>query len=291
MTPSDRLPTVALLGTGTMGLPMAQNLLRAGLPLRVWNRTREKADALAADGAVVADDPAAAVDGAEIVVTMLDAVDAVRETIAAAAPSLGRDAVWVQASTVGVEGTQGLAELAEDFGVRFVDAPVLGTRGPAETGTLVVLASGPEDALDLADPVFAAIGSRTLRVGRAGAGTRVKLVANSWVLAVTTATAEAFALAEGLDVDPRTFVESVSGGPLDLPYLHVKGQSMLDGDYPASFSVKNALKDARLVGAAADASGVRNGIAAVAAGHLDRAMEAGHGEDDLAALYRGVKAD
>jgi 3-hydroxyisobutyrate dehydrogenase len=290
MTTETR-PTVALLGTGTMGLPMARNLLRAGLPLRVWNRTPEKAQPLADDGATIAETPAAAVDGADVVVTMLDAIDAVRETIAAASPGLDHGQVWVQASTVGVEGTQGLAELAEEFGLRFVDAPVLGTLKPAEDGTLVVLASGPEDALDVAQPVFDAIGSRTMRVGRAGAGTRVKLVANSWVLAVTAATAEAFALAEGLDVDPRTFLESVSGGPLDLPYLQVKGQAMLDGAYAPSFSVRNALKDARLVGAAADGAGVRNGIAAVAAEHLDRAEQAGHGDDDMAALYRGVKQD
>jgi 3-hydroxyisobutyrate dehydrogenase len=288
---TETRPTVALLGTGTMGLPMARNLLRAGLPLRVWNRTPEKARPLADDGATVAETPAAAVDGADVVVTMLDAIDAVRETIAAAAPGLDRGQVWVQTSTVGVEGTQGLAELAEEFGLRFVDAPVLGTLKPAEDGTLVVLASGPDDALDVAEPVFDAIGSRTMRVGRAGAGTRVKLVANSWVLAVTAATAEAFALAEGLDVDPRTFLESVSGGPLDLPYLQVKGQAMLDGSYAPSFSVRNALKDARLVGAAADGAGVRNGIAAVAAEHLDRADQAGHGDDDMAALYKGVKRD
>lgn len=285
---TDQTPTVALLGTGTMGLPMGRNLLRAGLPLRAWNRTAEKARPLADDGAAVADDPAAAVGGADVVITMLDAVDAVRETIAAAAPGLHRGQVWVQASTVGVEGTQGLAELAEEFGLRFVDAPVLGTLKPAQDGTLVVLASGPDDALDVAGPVFDAIGSRTMRVGRAGAGTRVKLVANSWVLAVTAATAEAFALAEGLDVDPRTFLEAVSGGPLDLPYLQMKGQAMLDDAYGPGFSVRNALKDARLVGAAADGAGVRNGIAGVAAEHLDRAERAGHGEDDMAALYKGV---
>jgi 3-hydroxyisobutyrate dehydrogenase len=290
MTETSR-PTVALLGTGTMGLPMARNLLRAGLSLRVWNRTLDKARPLAEDGATVAETPAAAVDGADVVVTMLDAIDAVRETIAAAAPGLDRGQVWVQASTVGVEGTHGLAELAEEFGLRFVDAPVLGTLKPAQDGTLVVLASGTDDALDVATPVFDAIGSRTMRVGRAGAGTRVKLVANSWVLAVTAATAEAFALAEGLDVDPRTFLEAVSGGPLDLPYLQVKGQAMLDGAYDPSFSVRNALKDARLVGAAADGAGVRNGIAAVAAEHLDRAEQAGHGDDDMAALYQGVKRD
>ncbi|MGX6447490.1 NAD(P)-dependent oxidoreductase [Patulibacter sp. S7RM1-6] len=285
---TDSRPTVALLGTGTMGLPMGQNLLAAGLPLRVWNRTAEKARPLADAGATLAADPAEAVRGADLVVTMLEAVDAVRETIAAAAPGLGAAQVWIQASTVGVGDAEGLGELAEELGVAFVDAPVLGTLKPAQDGTLVVLAAGPDAALDAAAPVFDAIGARTMRVGRAGGATRLKLVANSWVLAVTAATAEAFALADGLDVDPRHFLEAVSGGPLDLPYLQVKGQAMLDDAYPPSFSVRNALKDARLVGAAAEATGVRNGIAAVAAEHLDRAERAGHGDDDMAALYKGV---
>ncbi|MDO9410672.1 NAD(P)-dependent oxidoreductase [Patulibacter sp.] len=284
-------PVVAFLGTGTMGAPMVSNLLRAGLTVRVWNRTAEKARPLADEGAELAADPADAVRGADVVVTMLDAADAVRQTIAAAAPGLSTEQVWIQASTVGVAGTQGLIELAGDLGPRFVDAPVLGTLGPAQDGTLVILASGADDAIDVAQPVFDAVGSRTMRVGAAGAGTRLKLVANSWVLAVTAATAEAFALAQGLDLDPRLFVEAVSGGPLDLPYLHVKGQSMLDDAYPTAFSVKNALKDARLVGDAAGEAGVRNGIAAVAAEHLDRAAQAGHGEDDMAALFKGVTHD
>jgi 3-hydroxyisobutyrate dehydrogenase len=284
-------PVVAFLGTGTMGAPMVRNLLKAGLDVRVWNRSADKARALESDGATVADDPAAAVRGADVVVTMLDAIDAVRETAAAAAPGLSSEQVWVQASTVGVAGTQGLIELAADLGPQFVDAPVLGTLGPAQDGTLVILASGPDGAIDRAQPVLDAVGSRTMRVGAAGAGTRLKLVANSWVLAVTAATAEAFALAQGLDLDPRLFVEAVSGGPLDLPYLHVKGQSMLDDSYPTAFSVKNALKDARLVGDAAGEVGVRNGIAAVAADHLDRALQAGHGEKDMAALYKGVRED
>ncbi|WP_210492680.1 NAD(P)-dependent oxidoreductase [Patulibacter sp. SYSU D01012] len=284
-------PTVALLGTGTMGLPMGRNVLGAGLPLRVWNRTAEKAGPLEEAGATLAADPAEAVRGADLIVTMLDAVDAVRETIAAAAPALTDGQVWIQASTVGVGDTEGLGDLAEELGVAFVDAPVLGTLKPAEDGTLVVLASGPDAALDRAQPVFDAIGSRTMRVGRAGGGTRLKLVANSWVLAVTTATAEAFALADGLDVDPRAFLEAVSGGPLDLPYLRLKGQAMLEDAYATSFSVRNALKDARLVGDAADRSGVPVGIAGVAAEHLGRALDRGHGDDDLAAVYKGVARD
>ena len=137
-------PTVAVLGTGTMGAPMARNIANAGMPVRVWNRTRDKAEPLA-DVATVADSVADAVAGADIVMTLLWDTDGVVETMEQARGHLEEGAVWLQQSTVGVEGAARLAELADDLGVTYVDAPVLGTKKPAEDGALVVLASGPEE--------------------------------------------------------------------------------------------------------------------------------------------------
>ncbi|MGZ4495382.1 MAG: NAD(P)-dependent oxidoreductase, partial [Nocardioides sp.] len=139
-------PTVALLGTGLMGAGMARNIAKAGLTLRVWNRSADKAAPLADAGATVAATPAEAVEGADVVVTMLFDTDSVAATMREAAPGLSGDAVWLQMATVGIAGTDTLAGLARELGVAFVDAPVLGTRKPAEDGTLVVLASGPEQA-------------------------------------------------------------------------------------------------------------------------------------------------
>jgi 3-hydroxyisobutyrate dehydrogenase len=144
--------TVAVLGTGIMGAPMARNLLAAGFPVRVWNRTAEKAAPLAAAGAVVGASPEDAADGAQIVLTMLTDADAVLET---AAPALAGAEVWIQASTVGIDGNERCAVLAAEHGVALVDAPVLGTRQPAEEGKLTVLASGPDQVRDRVDPVRA----------------------------------------------------------------------------------------------------------------------------------------
>src|SRR5664279_5231826 len=186
---SDR-ESVALLGVGTMGAGMARNLAAAGFGLRVWNRTPGKAEALqstqSAQGATVmtAGSLASAVDGAGIVITMLWDADSVADVIGEAAPALAPGTLWIQTSTVGVDGTARLADLAAKHGLIFVDAPVLGTRKPAEDGTLVVLASGPEDVHDRCAPVFDAIGSRTVWLGPAGEGSRLKLVANAWVLVV-----------------------------------------------------------------------------------------------------------
>ncbi|GLY65677.1 3-hydroxyisobutyrate dehydrogenase [Amycolatopsis taiwanensis] len=276
--------TVAVLGTGIMGLPMAVSLRRAGLRVRAWNRTTEKARPLAEHGAEVCDSPGQAVAGADFVLTMLadgPAVDQVREAV------LGSGAVWIQSSTVGVPWTGRFAEAAGEAGVPFVDAPVLGTKQPAEQGTLVVLASGPEELRERCAPIFDAIGGRTLWVGPAGAGSRLKLVANAWVLALTNATAESVVLAETLDLDPRLFLDVIGGGSLDVPYAHLKGGAMISREFPLSFATKHALKDAKLVLEAADGADLA-GIRAASA-HLEKAAKAGHGEEDMAAVYFGVR--
>jgi len=277
--------TVAVLGTGVMGLPMAANLAAAGLTVRAWNRTRDKAAPLADRGCTVTATPQEAVTGADVVLTMLTDGPAVHRVVADLDLS---GAVWVQTSTVGPGWTARLAALAEDKGAPFVDAPVLGTRKPAEDGALVVLASGPEELRDRCAPVFDAIGARTMWVGAAGAGSRLKLVANAWVLALTNGTAESVGLARALGVDPALFLEAITGGALDVPYAHLKGGAMIDGEYPLAFATRHAAKDARLVldaaGDAVDLAGTRAALA-----HLEAAISAGHGDEDMAALIHGLE--
>jgi len=278
-------PTVALLGTGTMGAGMARNIAAAGLPLRVWNRSQDKADALADTGAQVAGSVAEAVTGADLVVTMLFDADSVAATMEQARGALGPDAVWVQQTTVGVAGHDRLAALAGDLGVPLVDAPVLGTRKPAEDGALVVLASGPEEVRPRVEPLFDAIGSRTLWVGPAGAGSRLKLAANAWVLTVVEGIAESLALARALGLDPALFLEAVSGGAMDAPYVQIKGSAMLEGDFAPAFGLDGAAKDAGLVVDAARGAGVDLAVLEAVRGHLVRALDAGHGDKDMAATF------
>jgi 3-hydroxyisobutyrate dehydrogenase len=281
-------PTVALLGTGIMGTGMARSMLRAGLPVRVWNRTREKAEPLADEGATVADTPAEAARGADIIVTMLLDAVAVEGAMAGddgAGEAAADGALWLQTSTVGLAAAEKFAALAVRFGLEYVDAPVLGTREPAEKGALTVLASGPEDARERCAPVFDAIGSRTLWLGPAGKGSRLKLVVNSWVLALTEATAEALALADGLRLDPTLFLRTIEGTATDAQYAHLKGKAMLAQQFEPSFAVRAAEKDARLILEAAAEAGVDMGLAAAAQRHFAAAMEQGHADDDMAAVY------
>ncbi|MDP9021508.1 MAG: NAD(P)-dependent oxidoreductase [Actinomycetota bacterium] len=281
---------VTVLGTGIMGSAMARQLLAADHDVTVWNRTREKAEAVGDDGATVADDPADAVDGAELVLTVLADAEAVEEVMTEALGAMADDAVWVQMSTVGL-AIDHLADLAAEHAVGFVDAPVLGTKEPAERGEVVVLASGPEDLRERCEPVFDAVGSRTLWLGEAGAASRVKLVTNAWLLGLVEALAESLALAEQLGVDPQGFFDAIEGGPVDATYAGLKGRAMLERDFPASFPLGLAWKDARLVVEAGDEHGLDLPVARVVAGQFARAVAARHGDADMAAVFRVVATD
>ncbi|MEW1774727.1 NAD(P)-dependent oxidoreductase [Streptomyces sp. NPDC086777] len=282
-------PTVAVLGTGIMGAAMARNLLKARHSVRAWNRTRAKAEPLAAHGAQVADTPAEAVEGADVVLTMLYDGATALETLREAAGSLRPGAVWVQSTTAGLDQIPVLAAFAAEHGLVFYDAPVLGTRQPAEAGQLTVLAAGPEQGRETVTPVFDAVGVRTVWTGDDGstaAATRLKLVANSWVLAATAAAGEVVALAQGLGVDPQRFFGLIAGGPLDMGYLRAKAALILDGGLtPPSFAVDTAGKDARLIVAAGASHGVRLDVAQAAAERFARAAAQGHGDEDMAAAY------
>ncbi|MFB9839779.1 NAD(P)-dependent oxidoreductase [Actinoallomurus acaciae] len=280
--------TIAVLGTGIMGEPIARNLLRAGFGVRAWNRTRAKAELLAEDGAVVCDEAAEAADGADVVVTMLHDGDAVEQVIAGVLPAMEEDAIWVQMSTVGAEATDRLAELARSRDVAYVDSPVLGTRKPAEDGALVVLASGPRD--ERVDRIFEAIGSRTMWIGEGTEASRLKLVANSWVLALTTAIGEAVALAEAFDIDPRLFLQAIEGGLMDTPYAHLKGEAIMKRELPATFRATGAAKDASLVAAAGRAAGANPRLTDAIREQFRRTIELGHGDEDMAAVYYAARS-
>ncbi|MEU3889973.1 NAD(P)-dependent oxidoreductase [Streptomyces sp. NPDC029041] len=281
--------TVSVLGTGIMGAAMARNLARAGHTVRVWNRTRAKAEPLDAEGVGVADSPAQAVQDADVVLTMLYDGPAALDTLREAAPALRPGTVWVQSTTAGMEGVAELAAFAREHGLVFYDAPVLGTRQPAEAGKLTVLAAGPTEGREKVTPVFDAVGARTVWCGEDGAlagATRLKLVANSWVLAVTAAAGEALALSKALGVDPHGFFDLVAGGPLDMGYLRAKSELLLEDRLtPPQFAVTTAAKDARLIVQAGTDHGVRLDIAEAAATRMERAAAQGHADEDMVAAY------
>lgn len=277
---------LTFLGTGTMGLPMARNLITAGGDLRVWNRTAGRAAPLVEAGARSYRDPAEAAQGALTMITMLSDAGAVLETAAQALPALAGGATWVQMSTIGIEGTERCAELARNAGVTFVDAPVLGTKAPAEQGQLVILASGPESAQSHCEPIFAAVGARTVWLGEAGAGARVKVVVNGWIVGVVAVLAETINVAEALGVDPQLFFAAIEGGPLDLPYARTKGSAMMSRSFEdPSFRLALSRKDADLLLSAIAEADLELPVMEAVVTRLRAAERAGHGDEDMAATY------
>jgi 3-hydroxyisobutyrate dehydrogenase len=278
---------VTVLGTGLMGSGMARSLARTGLAVTVWNRTRAKAQPLADAGIAVAEDAESAVRDAAVVVTMLFDAEAVEQAMARALPAMATHAVWMQCATVGVEETERLARLADRHGVAYIDAPVLGTRQPAEQGNLTVLASGLSELRARVVPVLHAIGSRTVWVGeRPGDAQRLKLTANAWVLSVTAATAQSIALAEKSGLDPHLFLQLIAGGPLDCGYAQVKGEAMIKGDFATSFSLGGAAKDAGLIAEAMQHVGCVDQVMQALRGRFEAGTQNGYAEDDMAAVVR-----
>jgi 3-hydroxyisobutyrate dehydrogenase len=262
---------IAFLGTGIMGGPMARNLAAAGHDVSVWNRTHEKAEGL---GAAVADTPEEALAGAEALITMLTDGPAVAATV----PELDPEMLWIQMSTVGVDDTARFAARH----ARFMDCPVLGSKAQAESGELLVLASGA----DRPEEVFDTIASRVMWLAdEPGAGTRLKLTVNLWIMNLVENLAETFALAEANGIDPRLFLEAIQGRPMDSGYAHLKGEKILSGDFSPAFTLSVGTKDVRLALAMAAAAGLELGLASITLERFERAIALGHGGEDVAAAW------
>lgn len=269
----------AVIGTGIMGAGMAGSLVREGHDVVVWNRSADKAEAI--EGVTVASSVAEAVAGAEVVITMLYDAASVLAVADDLVGALSPDAVWLQTSTVGPDGARSIGARSD----RLVDAPVLGTRKPAEDGALVVLTSGPPDLVAAAGPVLDAIGSRTVDAGtEVGAASGLKLACNAWVALLTAGTAQSLGLARALGVDPALFLDAISGGAVDAPYAHLKGQAMLTDSDAVSFALDGVRKDVGLMVEAAGSVGFPDDLLTAVLGLFDRAAERGHGDEDMAAV-------
>ena len=281
----------AVLGTGIMGSAMARNLLRAGLRTTVWDRSASATAPLAEAGAEVAATPADAVRDARVVITMLPTPDVVTSVIfdEDVAGAFAGGAAWAQMGTIGEAAS---ADIARRLGslrpdVLFVDAPVSGSKGPAEQGQLLILASGPAAAQEVTRPVFAAIGRKTLWLGgEAGQGSRMKIVVNAYMSILIEGVAEALELAAQLGVDAAKLAEAIEGGPLDAPIADAKLHKMERGDYAPEFPLEWALKDVDL--AIAEAPGATLPLLAALSRQWRATVDAGHGREDVSVARLGL---
>jgi 3-hydroxyisobutyrate dehydrogenase len=285
--------SVAFLGIGTMGHAMASSALRAGIPTIVWNRNPGVTRDLAGLGAETAETPVDAARRAHIVVTMVTDADVVlsiaqsQGMLAALVP----DAVWVQMSTIGVAGIERVRALAEAErpDVTLIDAPVSGSKDPAEHGQLTIFASGPDDARPRVRPLFDALGQRTIWVGPVGAGSRLKLAVNAWLALSAEAVNTSVALARRLGLETETVENALGGSPLVSPWQAAKLQRISQGDFSAQFALSLALKDVHLALDAAD-DGRFRALASVA-DEWQEIVDLGLGDEDLTVVTRVLGED
>ncbi len=247
---------VGLLGTGLMGTAMAHRLLNQGVAVVVWDRQRDHAEPLADRGAEVASTAAEVVSSARAVITMLPTAEIVLSVVEPLLGEWPEETIWLQMSSVGAAEADQLVEVANAHSVILFDAPVSGSTHPAEEGQLTILASGPDGARGQVEPVFEALGSRVQWVGEAGMGSRLKMAANHWMVAMVVALAETMHLCELMGLEEQQFVTLLDGGPLGSSYGVEKLGEMQRHEYPAGFPVRLALKDLKLVREVASSSGV-----------------------------------
>jgi 3-hydroxyisobutyrate dehydrogenase len=280
-------PTVAVLGTGIMGAAMASNLLAARMRTVVWDHSPAAMAPLSASGAVVAASPAETVREAQVVITMLPTAEAVDCLVfgGGVVESFAPGAVWAQMGTIGVRATIQIARKLQRLrpDVMFVDAPVSGSKEPARSGHLLILASGPPQAQPIVGPIFSILGRKTVWLGEAGLGSRLKLAINAYLSILVEGVAEADELATQLGVDPARLADAIEGGPLDAPIVEAKLHKIERGDFAPEFPLEWALKDVDL---ALEAAGdVSLPLLETLSREWRGAVRAGHGREDVSATF------
>ena len=288
MNPS---PSIAFLGTGLMGAPMCQNLLSAGLPLTVWNRSLAKAEPLAKRGAVVADSPQSAVADADVVITMLSDGPAVSAVIfeQGAADAIREGATHIDMSSIGADEAIEHAKRHAERGVRYLDSPVSGGTRGASAGELAIMAGGDAETFAAMQPVFAALGQAT-HVGPNGCGQLAKL-ANQIIVAITIgAVSEAFILAGGGGADRAKVREALQGGFASSRILTEHGQRMVDRAFEPGGPAKFQLKDLHNALSAADRLELELPITKLLHGLFDAMVQSGKGDMDHSGLLTHLEA-
>lgn len=280
----DKQVRVGVLGVGLMGSAMGRRLLDRGIEVIAWDRNPEQISAIEERGGKRADEPTEVVRGADVVITMLPTAPIVLDVVEPLLEDWPEATIWLQTSSIGATEADQLTEVAQAHGVTLVDAPVSGSTHPAEEGELTILASGPDSARASVEPVFEALGSRVLWVGEAGMGSRLKMAANHWMIAMTAALAESMHLCEAMGLDQRQFIELLDGGPLGSAYGLLKLDEMRRHEYPAGFPVRLALKDLELVHEVEQGSRAAMPVLDVV---LERFLSANkdHADEDLASVY------
>ena len=285
--------TVGFIGLGTMGLPMALNMARAGTPLVVWNRSRPALDLAAQAGATVASSPADVFRDAETVFVMLMNGEVIDEVLGRGTPrfaELVAGRTLVHMGTTAASYSSGLSEDVVAAGGTYVEAPVSGSRAPAEAGQLVGMVAGPSSAVEDVVPLLEPVCATTVRCGEVPGATRMKLAVNLFLITQVTGLAEAFHFADSQGLDLEVFRSVLDAGPMASAVSRIKLEKLMTGDLTAQASIRDVHYNSRLVTDAARESGTASPLVDACRELFAEAEDLGHGAEDMAAVVRAIEA-
>lgn len=285
--------TTGFLGLGVMGQPMALNLAREGKPLIVWNRTGARAEPLRTAGARVAGSPAEVFGAARVVIVMLSDDAAIDDVLGRGTPlfaELVAHHVVVNMSTTSAEYSSGLGADVERAGGRYVEAPVSGSRRPAEDGELVALLAGDGPVLDEVREILRPVCKETVVCGAVPRGTLLKLSTNTFLIAMVTGLAEAFHFADRHGLDRGLLASVLDAGPMASSVSRIKADKFRDDDFSVQAAILDVLKNNRLVVEAGQRAGISTPLLDVCRALYDETAALGHGTSDMVAVIRAIEA-
>ncbi len=285
--------TVGFIGLGTMGLPMALNMVGAGTPLVVWNRSAPALEIAAEAGATVADSPAEVFSQAQVVFVMLMNGAVIDEVLERGTPRFAEmlaGRTLVHMGTTEAAYSLGLSEAVTSVGGTYVEAPVSGSRRPAEDGQLVGMVAGPDAAVDEVLPLLGPVCASTVRCGEVPGATRMKLAVNLFLITQVTGLAEAFHVADGLGLDLEVFRSVLDAGPMASAVSRIKLEKLVHGDFATQTSIRDVHYNSRLVADAARGAGVSSPLLDACRDLFAEAEHLGHGPEDMAAVVRAIEA-
>ncbi|EYU46068.1 hypothetical protein ABFS82_04G076400 [Erythranthe guttata] len=282
---------IGFLGLGIMGKAMSMNLLRHGFKLTVWNRTLSRCDELVEHGATIGESPAAVIKKCKYTIAMLSDPAAALSVVFdkdGVLEQIGAGKGYIDMSTVDAETSSKISEAIALKGGSFLEAPVSGSKKPAEDGQLVILAAGERALYDAIIPAFDIMGKKSFFLGQVGNGARMKLVVNMIMGSMMNAFSEGLVLADKSGLDPQTLLDVLDLGAIANPMFKMKGPSMTKSSYPPAFPLKHQQKDMRLALALGDENAVPMPVAAAANEAFKKARSMGLGDLDFSAVHETV---
>ncbi|MCE7995026.1 MAG: NAD(P)-dependent oxidoreductase [Roseivirga sp.] len=279
---------IGFIGLGIMGSRMAANLQKAGHDLVVYNRTASKAQELVSLGARSAESPAEAARGAEVVITMLSTPDVVKQLTEEFLPVMPKGAIWIDISTVNPSFSREMGKLSAGYQIRFVDAPVAGSKVAAENAELLFLAGGKEEELTDMAPLFDIMGKKTLYLGEMGNGTNVKMLINLMLAQSMATFSEAIALGKGMGLAEGQLLNILTATPVVAPVMGLLKERLLDGNFDVNFPLRWIHKDIMLALDTASELSVPMPSLGQTEALYKNAMDSGMGDLDFSAIYKAL---